>query len=448
MEHRTLILRANWVLPMSHDPLPDGEVVVENGQIVAVRPRSDLSGAEVIEFGDAILMPGLINGHCHLEYTALRGLDDRTPFFEWIRALVALKAKCPPEIWLPSALLGAAELIASGVTFVSDNTDSGVSAEVLARAGLRGRVYQEVFGIESPPDDAAVLRELGAKLDALRTTLQHYEATERISLGIAPHAIYTVRDSLMRAVRQYAREGGLPLSIHAAESSEEVALARSGSGSFAEMFVERKINYLPPRVPPIEYLHNAGILAPDVQVVHATRAEPREQEMMARSGVSVAHCPRSNARLLTGVAPVYAMRRLGIPIVLGTDSAVSGGGLDIWEEVRFAALAQRAASYAAHPIWRDWIGMLTLDGAKAFGVDSQIGSLEVGKRADVIAVRTTRLAFSNMPDPYAALVLVARSEDVALTMCDGRILYQDGQFTRLDVASLRASASAVQYACV
>lgn len=438
MEHGTVILRANWVLPISHDPLPDGEVVVENGQIAEVRPRSEASGSEVIDFGDAILLPGLVNGHCHLEYTALRGLDDRTPFFEWIRALVELKAKCPPELWLPSAMLGAAELIASGVTFVSDNTDSGVSAEVLARTGLRGRVYQEVFGVEPEPDDAAILRELGAKLDALRATLQRYEATERVSLGISPHAIYTVRDSLMRAVRQYAREEGLPLSIHAAESSEEVALARSGSGSFAEMFTQRKINYLHPRVPPIEYLSNAGILAPDVQIVHATRAEPREQEMMARSGVSVAHCPRSNARLLTGIAPVYPMRRLGIPVVLGTDSAVSAGSLDIWEELRFAALAQRAASYAAHPTWRDWISMLTLEGAKAFGIDAQIGSLEAGKRADVIAVRTHRLAFSNMPDPYAALVLVARSEDVALTMVDGRILYRDGKFTGLDTEKLRA----------
>jgi cytosine/adenosine deaminase-related metal-dependent hydrolase len=432
-----MILRARWVLPISSEPIPDGEVVVENEQIAEVRSRSNLLDSDALDFGDAILMPALINGHCHLEYTALRGLNDRTPFFEWIRGLVALKAKCPPELWLPSALLGAAELIASGVGFVSDNTDAGVSAEALARAGLRGRVYQEVFGVEPEPDDAAVLRELTAKLEAHRQMLQRYEASERIMLGVAPHAIYTVRDSLMRAVRQYAREESLPLSIHAAESSEEVALARAGSGSFAEMFVERKIAYLHPRTPPIEYLHNAGVLASDVQLVHATRAEPRELEMMARAGVSVAHCPRSNARLLTGVAPVYAMRRLGIPVVLGTDSAVSAGSLDLWEELRFAALAQRAVSYAASPSWRDWVRMLTLDGAKVFGVDAQIGSLEAGKRADVIAVRTHRLAYISTPDPYAALALIACSEDVAMTMVDGYILYQDGRFTGLDVQALR-----------
>jgi aminodeoxyfutalosine deaminase len=432
-----MILRARWVLPISSEPIPDGEVVVENEQIAEVRSRSNLLDSDALDFGDAILMPALINGHCHLEYTALRGLNDRTPFFEWIRGLVALKAKCPPELWLPSALLGAAELIASGVGFVSDNTDAGVSVEALARAGLRGRVYQEVFGVEPEPDDAAVLRELTAKLEAHRQMLQRYEASERITLGVAPHAIYTVRNSLMRSVRQYAREESLPLSIHAAESSEEVALARAGSGSFAEMFAQRKIAYLHPRTPPIEYLHNAGVLAPDVQLVHATRAEPRELEMMARAGVSVAHCPRSNARLLTGVAPVYAMRRLGIPVVLGTDSAVSAGNLDLWEELRFAALAQRAVSYAASPSWRDWVRMLTLDGAKVFGVDAQIGSLEAGKRADVIAVRTHRLAYTSTPDPYTALALIARSEDVEMTMVDGHILYQDGQFAGLDVPALQ-----------
>jgi 5-methylthioadenosine/S-adenosylhomocysteine deaminase len=432
-----MILRARWVLPISSEPISDGEVVVENGQVVEVRPRSSLSDGDALDFGDAILMPALVNGHCHLEYTALRGLNDRTPFFEWIRGLVALKAKCPSELWLPSAQLGAAELIASGVGFVADNTDTGVSVEALAQAGLRGRVYQEVFGVEPEPDDAALLRELTAQLEAHWQTLQRHEASERIMLGVAPHAIYTVRDSLMRAVRQYAREESLPLSIHAAESSEEVALARAGSGSFAEMFAQRRIAYLHPRTPPIEYLHNAGVLAPGVQLVHATRAEPRELEMMARAGVSVAHCPRSNARLLTGVAPVYTMRRLGIPIVLGTDSAVSAGDLDLWEELRFAALVQRAVSYAASPTWRDWVRMLTLDGAKAFGVDAQIGSLEAGKRADVIAIRTHRLAYASMPDPYAALALVARSEDVAMTMVDGRVLYQDGRFTGLDVPALR-----------
>ncbi|MCS7065264.1 MAG: amidohydrolase family protein [Fimbriimonadales bacterium] len=439
MEHPPLILRANWVLPISSEPLPNGEVVVENGQIVEVRPQPGSRKAnDTIDFGDAILMPGLVNTHCHLEYTALRGLNDRTPFFAWIRALVELKAQLPADLWLPSAMLGAAECLASGITFVADNSDSGVSAEALARSGLRGRVYQELFGIGKEPDDETLLKQLSERMDTLRKTIEKREATERISLGIAPHAVYTVRDSLLRAAVRYAQQQNLPLSIHASESSEEVALTRSGSGPFAEMFTQRGIAYLHPRVPPVEYLHRAGALTPVTQLVHCVRVESYEVRLIAESNASVAHCPRSNARLLTGVAPVYELRRRGVRIGLGTDSAVSSGSLDLLEEMRFGALMQRAHAYTAQPSWRDWVAIATLEGARSLGVDNQIGSLEPGKRADFVAIRTRRLAFSQMPDPHAALVLIARGEDVAMTMVDGTILYQDGSWRTLEPDKIRA----------
>ncbi|MFQ3612053.1 MAG: amidohydrolase family protein, partial [Fimbriimonadales bacterium] len=181
------------------------------------------------------------------------------------------------------------------------------------------------------------------------------------------------------------------------------------------------------------------LLSPALQLVHCVRVEPREVEYIARSGAMVAHCPRSNARLLTGIAPVHAMRRMGIPVVVGTDSAVSAGTLDLWEEVRTAALLQRASSYSAVPSWRDWVAMLTLESAKAFGVGDTTGSLEVGKSADLIAVKTQRLAYTGTPDPYSALVLVTRSEDVALTMVRGEILYQEGNWRTLDPAQTRKS---------
>ena len=437
MEHTPLILRANWVLPISSEPLPNGEVVVEHGQIAEVRPQSRKAN-NVLDLGDAILMPGLVNAHCHLEYTALRGLNDRTPFFQWLRGLVELKAQMPDELWLPSAMLGAAECIANGITFVADNTDTGVSAEVLARAGLRGRVYQEVFGLGKEPDDDTLLQQLQERLGTLRKTIEKYGAMERVSLGISPHAVYTVRDSLLKAIARSAQQEQLPLSIHASESSEEVALTRSGSGPFAEMFAQRGIDYLHPRVPPVEYLHQAGVLTPSTQLVHCVRVEPYEMRFIAESMASVAHCPRSNARLLTGVAPIYELRRRGVRIGLGTDSVVSSGSFDLLEEMRFGALMQRAHAYTAQPSWRDWVAIATLEGARSLGADDQIGSLEPGKRADLIAVRTHRLAFSQMPDPYAALVLVAQGEDVALTMVDGVILYQDGNWRTLEPDTVRA----------
>ncbi|MCS7066686.1 MAG: amidohydrolase family protein, partial [Fimbriimonadales bacterium] len=174
------------------------------------------------------------------------------------------------------------------------------------------------------------------------------------------------------------------------------------------------------------------------QLVHCVRIEPYEMRFLADSGASVAHCPRSNARLLTGVAPLYELRRRGVRVGLGTDSVVSSGSLDLLEEMRFGALMQRAHAYVAQPSWRDWVAIATLEGARSLGVEEQIGSLEVGKRADLIAVRTHRLAFSQMPDPYAALVLVARGEDVALTMVEGTILYQEGNWRTLEPDSIRA----------
>ncbi len=439
MEHSSLILRANWVLPISHDPISDGEVVIENGQIVEVRPRSEAKGSDVVEFGDAIVMPGLVNGHCHLEYTGLRGYDDHTPFFAWVRALVTLKQQMPSDFWLPSAMLGVAECLASGITFISDNTDSGVSVEALARAGLRGRVYQEVFGISPEPSDAEILHELNTKLATYRKQLSQFSAQERISLGVSPHAVYTVRDSLMRETLRYAREENLPISIHAAESAEEVALTRSGSGSFAEMLHQRRIPYLHPRVSPVEYLYKIGALGEATQLVHCIRVDPREIEWIAQSRAHVAHCPRSNARLLTGVAPISTMIRQKIPIVVGTDSAVSAGTLDMWEELRFGALIQRATSYTPIPNWKEWVAIATLKGAQVFGVGGQIGSLEPGKRADLIVVRTHRAGFTSTPDPYAGLVLVAHSSDVALTMVEGQTLYQDGKWLTLDVNHIQAT---------
>jgi len=444
MEHPPLILRANWVLPISSEPLPNGEVVVENGQIVEVRPQPNTRKAsDVLDFGDAILMPGLVNAHCHLEYTALRGLNDRTPFFAWVRGLVELKAQMPTELWLPSAMLGAAECIASGITFIADNTDSGVSAEVLARAGLRGRVYQEMFGIGKEPNDETLLHQLNERLTTLRKTIEKHEATARISLGVSPHAVYTVRDSLLKALAHFAQQQNLPISIHASESSEEVALTRSGSGPFAEMFAQRGIDYLHPRMPPVEYLHQAGVLSPATQLVHCVRVEPYEIPFIAEANAAVAHCPRSNARLLTGVAPIYELRRRGVRIGLGTDSVVSSGNFDLLEELRYGALMQRAHAYTAQPSWRDWVTLATLGGAASLGVDNQIGSLEPGKRADIIALRTQRLAFSQMPDPYAALVLVARSEDVACVIVDGAILYQDGNWCTIEPDKIRAKLTAL-----
>jgi cytosine/adenosine deaminase-related metal-dependent hydrolase len=416
-----MILRAKWVLPVSLEPIEQGEVVVVGDRIAEVRRQTEtVSGDDVRDFGDAILMPGMVNVHAHLEYTGLRGQVKKTPFFAWLRALVELKAQTPPEKWIEFAKQGAAECLVSGITTVSDNTDSGVTVEALAQSGLRGRVYQEVFSLVSSQTDEQILEELKEKLDHHDKTLRKWEASERVSLGISPHATYTVRDSLLRKIAVLSKEQAIPLSIHAAESSSEIALTRSGSGEFADLFHERGIDYTAPRMNPIEYLKTTGIMGERTQLVHCVRAEPHEIQMMAETGCSAAHCPRSNANLLSGIAPLQEMLRLGVRVGLGTDSVVSSGSLDMFEEMRCAMWLQRAGRYASIPGSKGWVEMATIGGAASLGMETEIGSLEPGKKADLCVVRTSRSAFSGVPDPYTALVSIAYATDVCFTMVDGK----------------------------
>lgn len=418
-----MILRAHWVLPVSSDPIENGEVVVENDRIVEVRQQGQpVSGDEVIDFGESILMPGMVNVHTHLEYTGLRGQVEQVPFFAWLRALVELKAKTPPEKWLEFANQGAKECLASGITTVSDNTDSGVTVEALARSGLRGRVYQEVFSLGSDKTDEQIIEELDAKLEGHRKTLKRWEVSDRVGLGISPHAVYTVRDSLLRKIALLAKERGLPLSIHAAESSSEVVLTRTGSGEFADLLKERGVHYTIPRLNPIEYLDTIGMMGEQTQLVHCVRAEPYEIKMMAKAKCSVAHCPRSNAKLLSGIAPLQEMMRSGVRVGLGTDSVVSSGSFDMFEEMRCAMWLQRAGRHAYKPGSKGWVEMATIGGASALGLADETGTLESGKKADLCAVRIDRTAFTGVPDPYTALVSVAYATDVCFTMVDGRNL--------------------------
>lgn len=419
-----MILRARWVLPVSSDPIENGEIVVENDRIVEVRQQSgQVSGDETIEFGEAILMPGMVNVHAHLEYTGLRGQVEKAPFFAWLRALIELKGQTPPEKWLQFAKQGAAECLASGITTVSDNTDSGVTVEALAQSGLRGRVYQEVFTLGTDQTDEQILEELNTKLESHHKTLKKWEADKRVRLGISPHAVYTVRDSLMRKLAVLSKEKNIPLSIHAAESSSEVLLTRSGSGEFADMFKERGIPFTIPRINPIEYLHTTGIMSEQTQLVHCVRAEPSEIKMMVDTGCSVAHCPRSNAKLLSGIMPLQEMLRLGMRVGLGTDSVVSSGSFDMFEELRCAMWLQRAGRHSLTPDSKGWVRMATLGGAEALGLESEVGSLEPGKKADLCVVDITRPTFSGVPDPYTALVSAACAADVRFTMVDGKKLW-------------------------
>jgi cytosine/adenosine deaminase-related metal-dependent hydrolase len=430
------IYAARWVLPIDAPPLENGEVVIENDLIAAVRPRRT-PAAQCRDFGEAVLLPGLVNAHSHLEYTALRGFLEDVPFFPWIRALTAAKASLSAEDWLWSARLGALECAASGITTLGDNTDVGVTMQVLSESGLRGIVYQEVFGIDDREPIGPIMDALQAKIAA-----HQFLSTHRVRVGVSPHALYTVRPELFEAINSYVHAETLPTSIHIAESASESALTERGEGPFAEMYARRGIIWDCPHLTPTLYAKKLGALGPNTLAVHCIHQTDDDIQLIANSNSAIIHCPKSNAKLGAGIAPLSRwLRTEPLRVGLGTDSAVSNNSHDLWEEMRFALLLQRAHLEEVEAVTaRDMVYLATLGGAGAMGLSAQIGSLTPGKCADLIAVRLDQPHTVPATDPYTALVYSARASDVLFTLCNGETLYDHGAWRTLDSAAIVSGA--------
>lgn len=429
------IYKARWVLPVDGEPIDDGRIVVEDGVIAGVLPAGPAHDGEV-DFGDAILMPGFVNAHTHLEYTVQRGFLEDIPFFPWVRALTMSKALIDQGGWLLSARLGAMESIAGGVTTIGDNTDAGVTARIAVKTGLRAVVFQEVFGIDDREPVEPIVEALREKIGGLR---QH--ESNRVSIGVSPHAIYTVRPALFDALGSDSAISSLPWSVHIAESPAESELTMHGTGPFAEMYGRRGITWQTPRSTPTAHASRMGALTPSTLAVHCVHQDANDIDLVHASGASIVHCPKSNGKLGDGWAPLAEWLASGVKVALGTDSAVSNNTLDMFEEMRFAVLGQRARRSLVEGVTaRDIVRIATLGGAEALGLADVTGSLTVGKRADLIAVDLGRAHSTPASDPYSALVYSSRADDVVMTMVDGEVLYLSGEWRTIDASSTLAEA--------
>jgi cytosine/adenosine deaminase-related metal-dependent hydrolase len=400
MSTRT-IFEADWICPVSSAPIRDGAIAVENGRIVAVGPRESVEGSGREKFSGCAIVPGFVNTHTHLELTLFHGLLDNLDFGDWIAKLVRIKyGSLTREALQASARLGALEMIQAGVTAVGEVMDvGGTGWEAMREFGLQGIAYQEVFG---PADAAApeALAGLKAKVQEFR---KHESSTQRI--GVSPHAPYSVSKALYEGVRDYAGSEGLRLTAHIAESHEETLFVREGAGHFAEAHKKREISVTPRRMSPIAYLDSVGLLRPEMLLVHAIETEPGDFQRIIDSGAFVAHCPRSNLKLGHALAPVALMRAMGIPVSLGTDSTASNESIDMFEEMRLAALEQGLQAV-------DVFRMATIEGARALGMESELGSLDVGKRADFAVVEVAG-------DPIERMVSSATRDSVKGTFIGG-----------------------------
>jgi cytosine/adenosine deaminase-related metal-dependent hydrolase len=403
--------RASLVVPVSSPPVPDGAVLVEGDRIVWVGPRAqhpDAPNARVVELGNCVLAPGLVNAHTHLDLTALRGLLDGLSFFEWIRAVVAARGVLTPDEWLDSARLGALESLEAGITCIGDTAPTAASFDAMCELGLRGVAYQEVFGPDSAHARGA-LAELSARIAALRV-----RSTSLVRLGVSPHAPYSVSDELYSSAASWARAHDLPIATHVAESAAESELVAQGSGPFADMLRGRGIRVAPRARSPIALLDRLDVLGPDSLLIHCVRCDDDDILAIRAKMAAVVSCPFSNRYFGHGEAPWEKIWRGTGSLALGTDSMASNTAMDLLAEVRVALEAP--ADCTDDDVWN----FATVRGASALRLSKETGSLEAGKQADLCAFPvppgTTDTDLLKV-GPKAQLTVVAGVERVR----DGRL---------------------------
>ncbi|MHB1389624.1 MAG: amidohydrolase family protein [Thermoleophilia bacterium] len=441
------IYRATWVLPIVADPIMDGAVAIEGDTIRAVGTFSEVTaampGVEVIEFHDAILMPGFVNCHSHLEYAAFRGLADNMNFGYWILSILDFQAKMEKPDYADSAMLGAAECVGSGITTLAESTYSGASLQAIRQSGLRARVYQEAFGIDEKVL-AGTMAGLVDKLDSLEE-----QSGPLQEIGIFPHATYTVSGGLYREIAALARERHMKVATHLAESKAESVYIRSGSGVLALDLREKvgweHLSRQPFGVTPVKYLQQWDVYGPDFMAVHCVHVGKSDIEVLARRDVAIAHCPKSNAKLGCGIAPLPDLLLAGIRVGFGTDSPASSNIMDMFGEMRTAIFLHRAARHDVRVLdASECVQMATIGGARALRMEDRVGSLEPGKQADMIAVDMEYSHFTPVHDPYSSLVYGANQEDVFFSMVAGRTIYDKKLHLTLDAEEVTRKAIEVK----
>jgi len=435
--------RARWVVPVTHPPIENGCVVEHEGKIAYVGAADAAPGGEDYDFGDSVLLPGLVNTHTHLELTAMRGFLEDLCFNDWIDKLrSSRKEALTTEMLLDSARFGILEGLHSGVTTYADTCSSGVVMQAMLETGVRGIMFQETFGSDPGQCDAS-MAALRAKVAELASA-----QSELVRLGVSPHAPYTVADVLYVAAADFAREAGYRMALHISESDAEVEIVCSGTGAFAREWIERGLEVGMRARSPIALLEKNGCLDGAPLLIHCVRLDPEDIELIRKHGCSVAHCPASNAKFGHGIAPLTELLEAGVTVGLGSDSVASNNRMDILEEARLAALFQRAAKRSERVITaQQALELATIGGARCLGLDDKVGSLEVGKDADIAVFSLRAARVTPVGDVVAAVLFAVAGADASFVTVRGRPLLVGGSPV-YDDAGLRDRVGAAGAALV
>ena len=407
--------------------LPRGAVAITGPDITAVEPAeaiaSRYTAKETLDAGGQIVLPGLINTHTHAAMVLYRGLADDLALMEWLEKYIfpAEAKTVSPEFVRAGTRLAALEMIQSGTTTF---TDMYYFEEEVARttkaAGLRGVLGQTV--IQFPVADAKTPAEALTRSEAF---LKEFANDELIVPALAPHSMYTLDRATLNAVRALADRYKAPVLIHLAETA-----------------AESKTSMTRHKVSPTQYLESIGFWGPRTLAAHGVWLSAPDIQILARRKVSVSHNPESNMKLASGTAKVPALQRAGVTVGLGTDGAASNNDLDMFEAMRQAAFLHKLTSNDSRTLpAKTALAMATIDGARALGIAAQVGSLEAGKRADIIVVSVAGARQTPMYDPLSHLVYVTRGDDVTSTIVNGKVLMRDRNVLTLNEADVIKEAN-------
>ncbi len=436
-----MIITAKWVLPVTALPIEDGAIRVE-GRADELAPEPD---EEILDFGQAAVLPGFVDLHTHLKFSVFRGLVDDLPYAPWKLQVMERSRLLGPEDWVASARLGALEAIQSGITCIADMTTSTASFTAASEAGLRGVIFHELSGMRTS--------EIAKTMDDSRRVIEEMRSSSkgtRLSVGIGPHSPYGTCAELYAETVKLARELDLSLCTHLAGSRDEYQFVKYGSSELGNLFRQRsgwaEIPWQPTGVSPVKYLEQWDVFeVPNPIAVHCVQVSRADIDILNKYDVGVVHCPKCSAKLGMGIAPLDDFREGGARLAVGTDSPASNNVMDMFDEMRTGLLLQRGLSKSVEPHSAEsFVRMATHGGARVLKMEDEIGSLAAGKKADVICVDLSQSHQIPAGDPYSALVYTANQDDVLMTMVGGQALYRDKDCLTLDRSEIEAESGSIR----